>query len=63
MVKNSHSFEELVDPKHTALIVVDMQNDFCHPEGAFAKRGSDISMVQRNGKIHVPDDFWKVSVL
>ena len=47
----STSLEELVDPGHTALIVVDMQNDFCHPKGAFAKRGSDISMVQRNGKI------------
>ena len=28
-----------------------MQNDFCHSEGAFAKRGFDLSMVQRNGKI------------
>jgi hypothetical protein len=49
MEKNSHSLEELVDPKHTALIVVDMQNDFCHPKGAFGKRGSDLSMVQGNG--------------
>lgn len=28
-----------VDPKSSALIVVDVQNDFCHPEGAFAKKG------------------------
>ena len=45
------SIKELVNPEHTALIVVDMQNDFCHPKGAFGKRGSDLSMVQRNGKI------------
>jgi len=51
MEKISYSLEELVDPRHSALIVVDMQNDFCHPDGAFAKRGTDISMVQRNGKI------------
>jgi len=51
MEKTSYSLEELVDPRHSTLIVVDMQNDFCHPDGAFAKRGSDISMVQRNGKI------------
>ncbi len=35
---------ELVDPKHTALIVVDMQNDFCKPGGAFDQLGIDISM-------------------
>ena len=46
MEKIPTSLEELVDPKHTALIVVDMQNDFCHPKGAFAKRGSDLSMVR-----------------
>lgn len=51
MEKTSKSLSELIDPKHTALIVVDMQNDFCHPKGAFGKRGYDLSMVQRNGKI------------
>ncbi|MHB1567654.1 MAG: cysteine hydrolase family protein [Solirubrobacteraceae bacterium] len=35
---------ELVDPKHTALVVVDMQRDFCTPSGAFARLGIDISM-------------------
>ncbi len=34
--------EELVVPGKTALIVVDVQNDFCHPEGACARRGSDV---------------------
>ncbi|MDX6466088.1 MAG: hypothetical protein QOI27_1128, partial [Gaiellaceae bacterium] len=36
--------EELVDPKHTALVVVDMQRDFCIPGGAFDELGIDISM-------------------
>jgi ureidoacrylate peracid hydrolase len=38
---------EWVDPSSSALLVVDMQNDFCHPDGAFAKRGLDISLAQR----------------
>lgn len=35
---------ELVDPAHTALVVVDMQRDFCAPGGAFDRLGVDISM-------------------
>ena len=35
---------ELVDPAHSALLVVDMQRDFCHPGGAFDRLGVDISM-------------------
>jgi len=35
---------ELVDPAHAALIVVDMQRDFCIPGGAFDRIGIDISM-------------------
>ncbi len=35
---------ELVNPNHTALIVVDMQNDFCKAGGAFDRLGIDISM-------------------
>lgn len=31
-----------LDPRHTALIVVDLQNDFCSPRGALALRGSDV---------------------
>jgi ureidoacrylate peracid hydrolase len=30
----------------SALIVIDVQNDFCHPEGAFGKWGVDFSFVQ-----------------
>lgn len=32
---------DLLDPASTALVVIDVQNDFCHPEGAFGKIGAD----------------------
>jgi nicotinamidase-related amidase len=35
---------ELVDPRHAALVVVDMQRDFCKPGGAFERLGVSISM-------------------
>jgi nicotinamidase-related amidase len=38
------TLSELVDSRHTALVVVDMQRDFCIPGGAFDKLGVDISM-------------------
>ena len=38
------TLDELVDPAHAALLVVDMQRDFCTPGGAFDKLGVDISM-------------------
>lgn len=36
---------EKVDPANTALVVIDMQNDFCHPDGFYGKRGMDMSRV------------------
>ena len=38
--------EELVDPRHAALTVVDMQNDFCDFNGALARSGSDPGLIQ-----------------
>jgi ureidoacrylate peracid hydrolase len=38
---------ERLETRHAALIVVDVQNDFCHPDGAFAKKGFDLSHVER----------------
>jgi nicotinamidase-related amidase len=38
------TLDELVDPRHTALVVVDMQRDFCSPGGAFDRLGVDLSM-------------------
>lgn len=32
-----------LDPRTTALLVIDMQNDFCHPDGFFAGAGHDVS--------------------
>lgn len=37
--------QERVDPRSTALIVVDVQNDFCAPDGAFGRLGADVSMM------------------
>ncbi len=46
---------ELVDPAHTALVVVDVQHDFCGPGGAFDRLGIDLSMypalVERLGRL------------
>jgi nicotinamidase-related amidase len=38
-------FSERVDPRATALVVVDVQNDFCHPDGVFGKLGHDLTMM------------------
>ena len=32
---------ELINPAHSAILVIDIQNDACHPEGLFAKIGLD----------------------
>jgi nicotinamidase-related amidase len=50
------SFDERVDPATTALVVIDVQNDFALPQGACGRVGDDISpvapMVERlNGLI------------
>lgn len=37
--------EEVLNPSHTALIVVDMQNDFCAPQGLWGRLGVDLSMT------------------
>ncbi|ASA25952.1 cysteine hydrolase family protein [Paenibacillus donghaensis] len=36
---------ELWMPGRAALIVVDVQNDYCHPDGALASGGNDVSAV------------------
>lgn len=41
------SLEEVVDPAHTALIIVDPQHDFCSERGAMAQRfGFDMKDIQ-----------------
>ena len=39
---------ELVEPAHTALIVIDMQCDFIEPDGLFATLGIDLSMYAKS---------------
>lgn len=34
-----------VDPRQCLLLVVDVQNDFCHPDGSMSHAGQDLSMV------------------
>ena len=36
-------FESVVDPRHTALVIVDMQNDFCHADGVMGRHGEDLA--------------------
>ena len=38
---------KILDPRHTALLMIDMQNDFCDKEGKFAQAGRDASDVIR----------------
>lgn len=45
MSQNSYKFDEKINPKRCALIIVDMQNDYAHPEGAYGKSGADLQPV------------------
>ena len=38
--------EERVDPKHSVLMVIDVQNDFCHQDGSPGRRGADVPFIQ-----------------
>jgi ureidoacrylate peracid hydrolase len=39
------TIDEIVDPARAALVVVDMQRDFCSPVGYFPQRGCDLSIM------------------
>ncbi|MBI2756787.1 MAG: cysteine hydrolase [Chloroflexi bacterium] len=41
-----HTRAERVDPRWTALLVIDMQNDYIHPEGVAGRRGADLTTVR-----------------
>lgn len=41
------TLEELVNPKYTALLLIDIQNDFCSPGGHVDDVGVDMSMLQQ----------------
>ncbi len=40
------SHQELVDPGHTALVLIDIQNDFCAKGGTFDRSGYDVSLYE-----------------
>src|ERR1700730_18019976 len=46
---------EIIDPTHTALVIVDMQRDFCCSGGTFDQLGVDLSMypatIERIGEL------------
>jgi ureidoacrylate peracid hydrolase len=46
MVEVLRELDEKVDPRHAALIVVDVQNDFCAVEGFFGRTNQDLTMIQ-----------------
>lgn len=35
-----------IHPREAALLVIDMQNAFCHPDGTLARSGADVSMCR-----------------
>jgi|GEM_PF-2745634 len=41
------SLEEVVNPEHTAILVVDMQNGLASLEGHAARHGFDVSMQRK----------------
>lgn len=34
-----------LDPRRSAVVVIDVQNDFCHPDGVQGRRGRDLATV------------------
>ena len=42
------TLDEMIAPAHTAVISVDIQNDFCAPGGHFDRHGKDLSLTQAN---------------
>ena len=39
-------WEEILNPDHTALLIIDMQNDFCSEGGLFHRYGKDLTQIQ-----------------
>jgi len=45
-MKIFHKFHERVNPNHTAVIIVDVQNDFVHEKGSLSMAGRDVRPAQ-----------------
>lgn len=41
------NYEEMLDPQHTAVLVIDMQKEGVDPNGYFGRKGADVSIVAR----------------
>src|ERR1700704_4587057 len=41
-----NTLREKVDPQHAALVLVDVQNDFCAEGGAMHREGRDLTLVK-----------------
>lgn len=57
----------VLDPRATAVLVIDMQNDFCHPEGFYGRRGRDsaklgaaVQPIQRLLTAARPAGMWVI---
>jgi len=46
--KVRQTLAEILDPKTTAIVAIDVQNDFFDANGVFAQAGRDISLAQEN---------------
>ena len=42
-----NTLHEKVDPQHAALVLVDVQNDFCAEGGAMHREGRDLALVKQ----------------
>lgn len=42
-----------IDPKSTALLIIDMQNDVVHPKGGWAAAGSPVHARKQNAVAHI----------
>lgn len=40
-------FNGLVSPSHSVVLVIDVQDDACHPQGIYGRTGRDISLRQK----------------
>ena len=48
------SLRRKVDPRYAALIIIDVQNDFCAPGGLVANEGQNVSEAVRVGELISP---------
>lgn len=46
MILSEWPLRDKVRPEHTAVLVVDLQHDFCSPGGYMDREGRDLAMVQ-----------------